>query len=215
MLARRLRNLFASLRRAGVPAATFGLLLEDLGLACGPAYGDAAQLLAGLLHGDERVLEPILQLLHDAVPIHLGATGDLLGVALRPVYNLPGPALRAPAELRLGDHRVRAMVGLFDYPLGLLLGRSDCGPALPAKRLRLRQLGGQRSPSLVQHHKQVRPVNDGPPFAHRYAGCILNNRLQLVQYPAYVLHVFSHGPNPNTLLQATLAFLKVFFDALP
>src|SRR5215203_2667288 len=132
--------------RAGVPAAALGLLLHDLRLACRPAHGDAAQLLAGFLHGDERILEPVLQLLHHAIPVHLGAARDLLGVALRSAYDLPGPALRATHELRLGDHRVRAMVGFFDYTLCLLLGRSDCGPTLPAKRLCLRQLRGQRSP---------------------------------------------------------------------
>src|ERR671911_961513 len=216
MLAKRSKtSLQTSLGRARPPALTVGLLLDDLGPGRRPVYGDTAQLLPGLLHRDKRVLEPVLQLPHDAVPVNLGPAGDLLGVALRPVYDLSGPTLGSPVELRLGDHRVSVLVGFLDYALGLLLCRSDRGPAFPAKRLGFSQFRGQRSPQLVQHHKQIRPIDNGPSFAHRYAGCILNNRLQLVQYSAYLLHVFSHGPNPSTLLQPTLGFLKVFFDALP
>src|SRR5215210_229844 len=134
------------LGRARLPALAVGLLLYDLGFARRPAHGDAAQLLPRLLHRDERVLEPVLQLAHDAVPVHLGAAGDLLGVALGTVYDLSGPTLRAPVELRLGNHRVSTMMGFLDYALGLLLCRSDGGPAFPAKRLGLSQLRGQRSP---------------------------------------------------------------------
>src|SRR5918994_3729784 len=212
MLAKR-RSLL-TLRRTGPPALAVRLL-DNLGPGRGPAHRDAAQLLPGLLHRDERILEPVLQLPHNAVPINLGAAGDLLGVALGPVYDLPSPTLRAPEQLRLRDHSVGVVVGFLDYALGLLLGRSYRGTALPANRLGLSQLRGQRSPQLVQHHKQIRPIDDGPSFAHRYAGCILNDRIQLVQNSAYVLHVLSHGPNPSTLSQATPAFLKVFFDALP
>src|SRR5215213_2288961 len=135
-----------SLGRARLPPLAVGVPFDDLGLARWPLHGDTAQLLPGLLHRDERVLEPVLQLAHDTVPVHLGAARDLLGVALRPVYDLSGPTLGAPEELRLGDHRVGAMVGFLDYALGLLLCRSDCGPTFPAKRLGLGQLGGQRSP---------------------------------------------------------------------
>src|SRR5829696_5928761 len=135
-----------SLGRARLPTLAVGVLFDDPRLARGPAHGYTAQLLPGLLHRDERVLEPVLQLPHDTVPVYFGAAGYLLGVALRPVYDLSGPTLRAPEELHLGDHRVSAMVGFLDYALGLLLGRSDCGPAFPAKRLGLRQLRGQRSP---------------------------------------------------------------------
>src|SRR5215210_7691986 len=144
MLAKRLR-LFA-LGRAYLPALAVDLLLDDLGTVGGPAHGDAAQFLPRLLHRDERVLEPVLQLPHYAVPIYFGTAGDLLGVAFRPVQDLSGPTLRTPVELRLRDHRVGAVVSFVDYALGLLLGRSYCGPAFPAKRLRLRQLRGQRSP---------------------------------------------------------------------
>src|ERR671910_3281635 len=213
MLAKR-RSLL-TLRRTGPPALAVRLLLDNLGPGRRPAHRDAAQLLPGLLHRDEGILEPVLQLSHNAVPIYLGAAGDLLGIALGPVYDLPSPTLRAPEQLRLRDYSVRVVVGILDYALGLLLGRSYYGPALAANSLGLTQLRGQRSPELVQHHKQIRPVHDGPSFAHRYAGCILNDRIQLVQNPAYVLHVLSHGPNPSMLSQATPAFLKVFFDALP
>src|SRR5215211_855822 len=210
-----LTSLQTSLGRARPPALIVGLLLDDLGPGRRPVYGDTAQLLPGLLPRDERVLEPVLQLPHNAVPINLRTAGDLLGVALRPVYCLSSPTLGPPEELRLGDHRVGLVVGFLDYALGLLLCRSDRGPAFPAKRLSFGQLRGQRSPQLVQHHKQIRPIDNRPSFAHRYAGCILNDRLQLIQHSAYVLHVFSHGSNPSTLLQPTLGFLKVFFDALP
>src|ERR671920_2137283 len=79
MLAKR-RSLFA-LRRAYLPALAVGLLLDDFGAVSGPAHGDAAQFLPRLLHRDKRVLEPVLQLSHNAVPVHLGTAGDLLGVA--------------------------------------------------------------------------------------------------------------------------------------
>jgi hypothetical protein len=109
-------------------------------------HGHTAQFLSGLLHRDERVLEPVLQLPHDAVPVNLGTAGDLLGVALRPVYDLTSPTLGPSDELRLGDHRIGVAVGFLDYALGLLLCRSDRGPAFPAKRLGFSQLRGQRSP---------------------------------------------------------------------
>src|SRR5215216_5385239 len=147
MLAKRSKTpLQTSLGRAHLPALAVVLLFDDLRLVRSPAYRHAAYLLPGLLHRDERVLEPGLQLPHDPVPVYLGATGDLLSVALRPVYDLSGPTLRTPVEFCLGDHRVSLVVGFLDYALGLLLGRSNRGPAFPAERLGLRQLWGQGSP---------------------------------------------------------------------
>src|SRR5215208_3924760 len=139
-------TLQTSLGRARPPAPTFGLLLDDLGPGRRPVHGHTAQFLSGLLHRDERVLEPVLQLPHDAVPVNLGTAGDLLGVALRPVYDLTGPTLAPPEKLRLGDHGVSVVVSFLDYALGFLLCRSDRGPAFPAKRLGFSQLRGQRSP---------------------------------------------------------------------
>src|SRR5215210_3640661 len=140
------RHSLLALRRARPPTLSVGLLLDDLGPGRRPVHGHTAQLLPGLLHRDERVLEPVLQLPHDAVPVNLGTAGDLLGVALRPVYDLTGPTLGPSEELRFGDHRVCVAVGFLDYALGLLLCRSDRGPAFPTKRLSFSQLRGQRSP---------------------------------------------------------------------
>src|SRR5918995_6775169 len=145
MLTKRSRPL-CRLGRARPPALAVGLFLNDLGPGRRPAHRHTAQLLSGLLHREERVLEPVLQLTHDTVPVNLRTAGHLLGVALRPVYDLSGPTLGPPEKLRLGDHRVSVAVGFLDYALGLLLFRSDRGPAFPAKRLGFSQLRGQRSP---------------------------------------------------------------------
>src|ERR671920_1692403 len=110
MLAKRSLTSLQPLGRARPPAPTVGLLLDDLGPGRRPVHGHTAQLLSGLLHRDERVLEPVLQLPHDAVPVNLGTAGDLLGVALRPVYDLTSPTLGPPEKLRLGDHRLSVAV---------------------------------------------------------------------------------------------------------
>src|SRR5918993_3677713 len=139
MLAKRSRPL-CNLGRARPPALAVGLILDDLGPGRRPAYGHPTQLLPGLLHRNERVLEPVLQLPHDPIPVNLGTAGHLLAVALRPVYALSGPPLGPPEELRPGNHRISVLVSFLDNALGLLLRRSDRGPAFPAKRLGFSQL---------------------------------------------------------------------------
>src|SRR5688500_20244276 len=101
MLAKRSRPL-CKLGRACPPALAVGLFLDNLGPGRRPAHGHTTQLLPGLLHREERVLEPVLQLPHDTVPVNLGTAGHLLGVALRPIYDLSGPALGPPDAPRLG-----------------------------------------------------------------------------------------------------------------
>src|SRR5687768_18590048 len=102
MLAKRFLPL-CELGRTRPPALTVGLLFDDVGPGRRPVHGDTAQLLPGLLHRDERVLEPVLQLPHNAIPVDLRTAGDLLGVALGPVNYLSGPALGPPEDFRLGD----------------------------------------------------------------------------------------------------------------
>src|SRR5829696_1387566 len=129
MLAKRSKtSLQTSLGRARPPAPTFGLLLDDLGPGRRPVHGHTAQFLSGLLHRDERVLEPVLQLPHDAVPVNLGTAGDLLGVALRPPYDLTSPTLGPSDELRLGDHRISVAVGFLDYALASSSAAATAAP---------------------------------------------------------------------------------------
>src|SRR5215207_6966322 len=131
-------------RLPALPVAA-SLFLDNLG-ARGPPYGDAAQLLARLPNGQDGILEPVLQLPHDPVPVHLRAADHLFGVALSPLYDLASPPLGASVQLRLRHALVRAMARVLDDALGLLLGRRNYGPTLPPDLLRLRQLPGQRSP---------------------------------------------------------------------
>ena len=50
--------------------------------------------------------------------------------------------------------------------------------------------------SGVIRYKQIGPINHRPTFTYRYARSVANDRIQLVQNPAYVLHILSHDYEP-------------------